>query len=141
MENEKTKEYLKCPLTEAEMKAQAEKMAQNLSQIAQYEADLKSIKKQIESDIARCQAELGSAVEKYRSGFEMRNIDCEIIKNFETNTVSIKRLDTGETIRERAMTAEERQLALDLQKKEDLPDLDAGSKFYNGVKRGVESPQ
>ncbi len=151
MENEKTKEYLKCPLTEAELRAQAEKMAQNLSQIAQYEADLKSIKKQIESDIARCQADLGSAVEKFRSGFEMRNVDCEVQKDFQTNTVRTYRLDTGEMIRERALTAEERQLMLDLEKKEetpaaeekpeeDLPDADAGHPFYNGEKKGVETP-
>jgi hypothetical protein len=120
MENEKTKEYLKCPLTEAEMKAQAEKMAQNLSQIAQYEADLKSIKNQIGADIARCQADLGSAVEKFRSGFEMRNVDCEVVKTFELNMVRTYRLDTGELIRERAMTLEERQMMLDLQKKEEL---------------------
>ncbi len=117
MEQERVKEYLKCTLTEAELRAQAEKMAQNLSQIAQYEADLKSIKKQIESDIARCQADLGSAVEKFRSGFEMRNVDCEVKKDFDTNTVRSYRLDTGEMIRERALTAEERQLMLDLEKK------------------------
>ena len=119
MEEERTKEYLKHILTEVELKAQAEKMAQCLSQISRYEADLKSIKKQIESDIAREQAELASAVEKYRSGFEMRNIECLVSNKFETNTVTVTRLDTGEIIRERALTGEERQLMLDLQKKEE----------------------
>jgi Skp family chaperone for outer membrane proteins len=139
-------------LTEAELRIQAEKMAQNLSQIAQYEADLKSIKKQIESDIARCQADLGSAVEKFRSGFEMRNVDCEVKKDFETNTVRTYRLDTGEMIRERALTAEERQLMLDLEKKEeapageekpgeDLPDTDAGHPFYNDEKKEAEATE
>lgn len=121
MEIEKGKEFLKCKLTEQEMKEQAEKMAQCLSQIAAYEADLKSLKKQIESDIAACQGNLASAVEKFRSGFEMRNVDVEICKDFETNTVLTVRMDTGETIRERAMTAEERQMALELGKEKEEP--------------------
>lgn len=121
MEKEIIKEYLKCMLTEAQLKEQAEKMADNLSQIAQYEADLKSIKRQIEADIAKCQSELTSAHEKYRSGFQMANIDCEVRKNFQTNTVTVIRLDTGEMIRERALTAEERQLMLELNQKEENP--------------------
>jgi hypothetical protein len=139
MEKEIVKEYLKCMLTQAQLKEQAEKMADNLSQIAQYEADLKSIKRQIEADIAKCQSELTSAHERYRSRFEMKNVDCEVRKNFETNTVTVIRTDTGEVVRERALTAEERQLMLELEKKEteppaqeSLPDLDAGDEFYSG---------
>ena len=134
MTEETTREYLKCVLTETELKTQAEKMAQCITQISSLNADLKSAKKQLESDIARHEAELSSAAEKYRSGFEMRNIECRIDKIFETNTVRVIRLDIFETVRERPMTAEERQLMLDLQKKEeslatdeaDLPDKDKG---------------
>lgn len=42
----------------------------------------------------------------------MRNIECEITTDFSKNNVIIKRLDTGEKIEERAMTAGERQLEL-----------------------------
>ena len=119
METERIKELLKCFLTDSELKAQAETMAQSLSQIQSLESDLKSLKKQIESDIAAAQGALNSAVEKFRSGWEMRTIECEVTKDFETNTITVKRLDTMEVVRERAMTSEERQMALDLGKKEE----------------------
>ncbi len=151
MEKEIIKELLKCPLSEGELKQLAEQMAQDLAQISQAEADLKSIRKRIEADISKCQSDLVSVVERYRSGFEMRLIECQIQKDFQTNTVRVVRLDTGEMIRERALTAEERQLMLDLEKKEetpaaeekpeeDLPDADAGHPFYNDEKKGVETP-
>jgi hypothetical protein len=135
-------EYLKCPLTETEMKKEAEKMANCFSKLSELEGVLKSAKKQIESDIARVEAELTSSVEKYRSGFEMRNIECRIDKDFQTNTVRTIRLDTNEMIRERALTSEERQMEMDLTKEEipaieneaDLPDRDVGDRFYNGMK-------
>ena len=121
MEIEKSKELLKCFLTEAELRTQADTMAQSLSQIQSLESDLKSLRKQIESDIAAAEGALNSAVEKFRSGWEMRSIDCEIRKDFETNTVLTVRLDTGEIIRQRAMTAEERQMALELGKEKEEP--------------------
>lgn len=105
----KSKEFLKCLLTEAELKERADKMALCLSQIREREDALKSIKKQMESDIAKAEAELSLASEQYRSGFEMRFIDCETDKDFRIGRVSMTRLDTGESVWDRAMTAEERQ--------------------------------
>jgi hypothetical protein len=126
MPEEIIKEYLKYPLTEVEMRKEAEKMAYCLSKRAELEGDLKSIKKQVESDIAKVEAELTSAVTKYQSGFEMRNIECRIDKDFQTNTIRTVRLDTFELVRERAMTSEERQLNLfEPPEEKDLPDADA----------------
>ena len=112
MKEEIIKEYLKCLLTDQEMKKEAESMANCFSKLSELEATLKSAKKQIESDMARVEAELGSSVEKYRSGFEMCNVDCRIDKDFQTNTARVIRLDTFEIIRERAMSSEERQQSL-----------------------------
>jgi len=147
-------EYLKCPLTDQELKREAEKMANAFSKLSELEGTLKSAKKQIESEIAKVEADLSLAVEKYRSTFEMRNVECEVEKNFQTNTVTVIRLDTLEIIRERALTGEERQLMLDLQKKEegesqtepppevaeeaDLPDLDKRNKFYGSEKKAPD---
>jgi len=136
------KEYLKCLLTEAEMKKEAEKMAYCFSQLSELEATLKSAKKRIESDIARVEAELSLSVEKYRSGFEMKNIDCRVDKDFQTNTVRVIRLDTFETIRERAMTADERQMEMDLQNKEETPEeeVETQSKPMEGAKATTVFP-
>jgi hypothetical protein len=51
----------------------------------------------------------------------MRNVDVEIHKDFDTNTVRTYRTDTNEMIRERAMSAEERQMALELGKEKEEP--------------------
>jgi hypothetical protein len=143
MPEEIIKEFLKCPLTDAEMKKEAEKMAYSLSKRAELEADLKSFKKQLESEIAKVDAELTSAVTKYQSGFEMRNVECRVDKDFETNTVQVIHLDTLEMIRERAMTGEERQATLFDQKKEETPATEAEGQsepVVESAKVTTESP-
>jgi hypothetical protein len=113
---ENTKEYLKCILTELEKKELADRMAMAVSEIINLEASLKSATTQFKSDIAKHEAELSGASEKYRSGFEMRNVECRIEKDYRLGQITITRLDTNQTLRQRAMTGEERQQELPLKK-------------------------
>lgn len=106
---ETTREFLKYVFIESEKKELAEKMALRISQITEAEGNLKSASTQIKSEIAKLEAELIQAAEKFRSGFEMRKIDCRIERDYRIGCVWIWRMDTGELVRERAMSAEERQ--------------------------------
>ncbi len=129
MPEEISKEYLRCELTESEKKDLASKMAFSISKINELQGTLKSAKKQIESDIAKYEADLASSAERYNTGFEMREVEVSIVKDFDTNSVTVFRRDTNQIVRERALTAEERQGILDLRARgeaEGLLPLDEG---------------
>ncbi|MBW1937119.1 MAG: hypothetical protein JRI84_16565, partial [Deltaproteobacteria bacterium] len=57
-------------------------------------------------------AKLKLLAQKIRQGSEMRLVKCRVEQDFLTNSVKTYRLDTGELVEERAMTAEERQMML-----------------------------
>lgn len=109
MAAEITREYLKYTFDEDEKKELADKMADCISKKIEAEGNLKSIQTQFKSEIAKVDAELSQASEKYRSGFEMRNIECRVDRDYGRGVITIFRCDTGEFVKERAMTAEERQ--------------------------------
>jgi hypothetical protein len=106
------KEYLKCILTEDEKKAISDRMALTILTISEKEDQLKSVSKQIKGEIARCELDLNGYAEKTRSGYEMRNVECKEIINFDDGTFTKVRLDTGELIVERNLTMEEKQQRL-----------------------------
>ena len=45
----------------------------------------------------------------------MRTIECKEVLNYRTGNAGVFRLDTGERVEERPLTAAERQMKLDLQ--------------------------
>ena len=103
------KEFLKCILTEKETREIAQNLAVAVMSKDEAEGALKSAQTQIKSKIALHEAELTSFAEKLRSGFEMRNVECEVDADYELGKVTIIRLDTGEIVRERTMSNDERQ--------------------------------
>lgn len=64
--------------------------------------------------------ELGKCL---RNGWEERFVECEVSLDFRTGSVSVIRLDTGEVIESRGMTAEERQM--------DIPRIGAGDEVLS----------
>lgn len=118
IERTKTTKYLITTLTEEDKKKIASTMADSFQAISQLEANLKSTSTQLKAKITEHQARLIEASDKYRSGFEMRNIECWIEKDFRVGRVYITRIDTGEIIEERAMDGEERQRSLEFNAKE-----------------------
>src|SRR3972149_2012704 len=101
------KEYLKYIFTLEEKRGLADKLALAVMNRDEEEAALKSAQTQIKSKIALHEAGLVSFAEKLRSGFEMRNIECRLDKDFEHGIITITRLDTGEIVSDRPMSSEE----------------------------------
>jgi len=112
------KEYLKCQLTEKEKTELSAKIAKAISDRASAEAKLKEVSASIKAQIAQLDAEISEKALQINNGYEYRNVECRMDKDYRLGSVTITRLDTGEVIRERPMTAEERQLELPSQKKE-----------------------
>ena len=112
------KEYLKCQLTEKEKTELSAKIAKAISDRASAEAKLKEVSASIKAQIAQLDAEISEKALQINNGYEYRNVECRMDKDYRLGSVTITRLDTGEVIRERPMTAEERQLELPSQKKD-----------------------
>jgi uncharacterized FlaG/YvyC family protein len=112
------KEYLKCQLTEKEKTNLSSEIAKAISDRASAEAKLKEVSASIKAQIAQLDAEISEKALQINNGYEYRNVECRMDKDYRLGTVTITRLDTGEVIRERPMTGEERQMELPSQRKE-----------------------
>ncbi len=112
------KEYLKCQLTEKEKTELSAKIAKAISDRAGAEAKIKEVTASIKAQIAQLDAEISEKALQINNGYEYRNVECRMDKDYRLGSVTITRLDTGEAIRERPMTAEERQMELPGSKKE-----------------------
>ena len=112
------KEYLKCQLTEKEKTELSAKIAKAISDRSSAEAKLKEVNASIKAQIAQLDAEISEKALQINNDYEYRNVECRIDKDYRLGTVTITRLDTDEVIRERPLTAEERQMELPGDKKE-----------------------
>ncbi len=110
----KTKEWLRYVFTVDERRDLADQMAQAVMDRDKWQDALKTAQTQIKSEIARAEELVSQTANKLNAGFEMRNIDCKAVYDFDSNTVTITRLDNQEIARTRVMTAEERQEELEL---------------------------
>jgi hypothetical protein len=112
IQEERCYEYVKYQFGEEEKTAMGGQLAQCFNDHTEKEAALKSVTTQIKSEIAKTEAEMAGLAEKIRSGYEQRRVECKKILDFTLKTVEVIRLDTGETVQERPMNADEAQLKL-----------------------------
>lgn len=111
-------ERLKYEFTPEERQALGQQMAEAQEAINRADDELKTIREQFKAKIAEHEAIRDGCTSKIMSGYEMRNYAVERIYSFEANLVMTVRLDTGETVGERIMTADERQMALEFEPKD-----------------------
>ena len=71
--------------------------------------ELKSVSAQYKSEIAALDTSIASAAEKYTSGFEVREIECEQTKNFKEGRFKVIRQDTFEIVEDRKLKDSELQ--------------------------------
>ncbi len=112
IQTKKSRESLKCLLTESEISELGKRGARAGAAIRQKESELQAVKSQFKAEIDKLQAERNECEGKINTGWEFRPVDCKMIKDFRENTLRVVRLDTYETVRERTLTAEERQQLL-----------------------------
>ncbi len=112
IERTETIRFLKVLLTEDERRKLSDEMALAVMQKNEAESELKSAQTQIKSKIAAHDAVLISDAERLRSGFEMRNVACEVEKDFDHMILTITRLDTSEIIEDRKIRPEETQQSM-----------------------------
>lgn len=114
IKRKQVRELCKCILTTNELLAYGQKMADSTQEIRSLEDQLTSVKKDFQARIDQQDAEVGRLSSALRSGYEHRDTDCELIMNWTDKTVKLVRLDTGEVIRSRVMSDDEKQMPLDV---------------------------
>lgn len=107
-------------LTEEETLAKANAAAQYQSELTEYEDELDGHSKRIKPEIKKRQEDIKDLLNSIEAGEEERTVECEMIEDFASNTV--RYMFEGKEIDSRAMTEEDRQLALVDDKDEDSQD-------------------
>ena len=107
-------------LTDDELLARGRQLVENMRKTAVAEEAREAENKKRKGDIALLEEATGLLSAIISTGTEEREVECEIRKDFIHGKVTTVRMDTGEIIDERIMTADERQ--------ETMPFEDKGAK-------------
>jgi hypothetical protein len=104
------KEYLRYEFSEEELRGKSKQLALSIQLKTQAQEEQKAAASQFKERIESADAQIGKLSRDINSGWEMRNVDCQV--QFHTPTVGAKtvvRLDTGEIVKESAMLQSELQ--------------------------------
>jgi len=110
----RTKRALRCNLKDEERLELGQRLAREQQNLAQTEDRKAEVASTIKAEIEAHRATINALSRTLNNGYDYRDVDCDIILNFESNAVMLVRVDTGEVVESRAMSAEERQRELDL---------------------------
>lgn len=122
MKRKFTKEFCKYFFGEEEKAKISEEMATKLLSVQDLEEQAKSVAASFKDRIGRAQLEAKQAAKKLKDGYEMRDVECEVVRNYAFGEIRHIRTDTGECVHVKVMTQEERQMHL-----EDYLDEEKGS--------------
>jgi len=100
---------LKCKLSDEDLLKTGTDLARSLDEIAELEDELESIKASFKGKLTALEAKATSLKNIVRDKCDYRKVDCEQVYDNALGFVTETRLDTGEIIEQRKMTAEERQ--------------------------------
>lgn len=103
---------LPCKLTESELKEFGRKLAVKCEDIAAEESRQKDQKSEMKARLDGMESERSILALVVRRQEEQRDVECEEEFNYESGKVTVSRTDTGEELRVRPMTNEERQQPL-----------------------------
>ena len=112
IERSRTRESLKCILSDDEVRKLGIQSARLGALIHQEEADLKAVKSQFNARIDKLTAERAEADTKINAGWEFRTVECEVVKDFTINTARTSAWTPSEVVKERTMRPSERQQSL-----------------------------
>lgn len=101
-------EQLRCRLSEAEKALHADAMAKVSANLDALERERDEASKGFKSREKTLQGEMATLSREIREG-QIRDVEVRMFYDFEKSTATKVRLDTGEVIGSRSMTAAERQ--------------------------------
>lgn len=102
-------------LTPPELIGVSQTLAHSIREKEDLESKLAVIKAEYKGKVSAVEEQIKNHSQTIMTGSEQRNVECELVMHWGRNTVSYRRLDNDEIVKERAMTAEERQMELDFE--------------------------
>lgn len=114
-DNETRKENLNLQykFTDDELRVLGKDLAEAQIQLRQLDDDRKRVADEWKTKISTKEAEIAALSNKVNSGYEYRDIPCEITLNEPIGKKTARRLDTGETVWVRDLTDGERQRTME----------------------------
>ena len=103
---------LKCQLTQEELLGYGDELADALDNLRQLQEEKEQVVKDFKAREAAFEAQVVIKQLLVRNKYEHRQVDCNLVLNYTTQNATLTRLDTNETVKERKMTEEEKQLDL-----------------------------
>lgn len=100
---------LRCQLTPDELRERGDRLAELLDERDRIDADLVMARQRAKSEHAAIEPELGDLRSQIKTRHELREVDCEVRFDFSDGKAYTVRTDTGEIVRSRALTHDERQ--------------------------------
>ena len=102
--------HLKCQLTQEELLERGDQLAHTLDELNKLADEKKALGEELKAKEAKAQAEITVLQQLVRNKYDRQLVDCNLVINYTTQKASLVRLDTEETIEERDITEEEKQL-------------------------------
>lgn len=103
---------LKCQLSQEELLQYGDELATALDNLRNLQEEKESVVKEFKAREAAFEATIGAKQLLVRNKYEHRQVDCHLVLNYTKQTATLIRLDTGDIIKERAMTQDEKQMEL-----------------------------
>ena len=128
---ETTTRSLSCKLTDDELRAIGRNMAHEVELAQAAENNKKSVQAQFKATIEAHMANISLASKKINTGVEYREIECDIVFDYDLGIRYLQRRDTGETVESRLLTKEEKQRSFSFAGELDAS-VEAGTRKLNG---------
>ena len=103
---------LYCALTNDEKRVRGSELASKMEEREQVLAEFDEVKQTFKSRLSGMDKTVGELKQIVLEGRERRDVECYIVKDFESDTVAVVRTDTHTEVERRRMTPEERQAFL-----------------------------
>jgi hypothetical protein len=134
---EKFERHLRVILSREQVEELSDRAAHLMEEHDSKEENQKAAQKQMKAEIEAIEAKIRETLGYVRDKAKYQDVQCERVFDYARGMVIEKRLDTEETLGERQMTADERQLGLDLEEDE-KDDRGLDEDFDNGDDAAAE---
>lgn len=116
------RDVLRCELTKEELDELAGRLAEEQLELQELEEQKKAVTKDFAGKIEAVQARIRSGSNTFRQRWEMREVECVEVKDYDRGECFSKRLDTGEVIKRRKLTSAELERELPISIPENDPE-------------------
>lgn len=104
--------YGKVELTGEEIKERSEQLADEIHNLNLIEQEKKAVMKRYASDIEGCKERILNFKNAVRDGYEYRNVECMIERDFKRRIKRFISMDSGKVIRTEPFNDADRQMQL-----------------------------